>query len=117
MEGRLRAPMLICLQETSGSFGPVVQGNMFKPRNLVIKCSKSGKMDKQMMKDFVQSVLQPNITDNKACLILDSWSGQRDSQLYELPGMDIQVKIRLNFIIQPQSDPYQTRTYYSTRRV
>ena len=36
MEGRLLSPMLICLQEPAGSFGPIVQETMLKPNNLVI---------------------------------------------------------------------------------
>ena len=92
MEGRLLSPMLICLQESSGNFGPNVQNSMYKPVNLVIKCSRSGKMDKEMMRDFVVNVVQPNIIDDKVCLILDSWSGQSDNLLYDLPGKTIVVK-------------------------
>lgn len=49
MEGKLLFPMLICLQETTGSFGPNVQQTMLKPDNLMIRCSRSGKMNKNMM--------------------------------------------------------------------
>lgn len=43
-DGRLLPRMLLVLKEQSGGFGPVVQRSLFKPDNIYITASTSGKM-------------------------------------------------------------------------
>ena len=83
--GELVGPLLICLQEQnckkSGEFGPIVQQRLFRPPNLHITCSKSGKLDKTIMETWVSECLAPFVCQ-KTYLLLDSWSGQKDEQIF-----------------------------------
>ena len=69
----LKKPLYIVLQEPSGTFGPVVQQNLFTTSNLKISSSKSGKMEKDHLNEWVQDVFIPN-ANQKSLLIIDSWS-------------------------------------------
>lgn len=42
--GNLLSPLFIVLKEADGRFGPRVEENLFRPTNVVVKASKSGKM-------------------------------------------------------------------------
>jgi len=81
--GKLLSPMLICLQETTGNeFGPVVGAQVAEntPNNLVVVCSKSGKLTKEHVKTWLKDCLSPHMTQ-KSLLLTDSWSGQTDDFL------------------------------------
>ena len=54
MSGKLVSKLLICLQETGGRFGPRVWEGLVIPDNIFITCSKSGKLDKRIMKRWVE---------------------------------------------------------------
>jgi len=86
MEGKLLSPTFLCLQEKDGIFGPKVQAQVDQLAitypNVYVTCSKSGKLDKKKMKEWVTGCLNPNI-ETKCLLLLDAWTGQRDSQIYE----------------------------------
>ena len=43
-DGRLLSPLFIVLKEPSGGFGPVVEKNLFRPSNIHLQASKSGKL-------------------------------------------------------------------------
>lgn len=47
-DGRLLSPLFIVLQESSGTFGPIIQRQLFQPENVIVKASKSGKMTSGM---------------------------------------------------------------------
>ena len=83
--GKLLSPMLLCLQETTGNkFGPQVAEQVREntPNNLVIVCSKSGKLTKEHVKIWLDDCLCPHV--NQKCLLLtDSWSGQTDQFLMD----------------------------------
>jgi len=42
--GRLLSPLYIVLKESMGTFGPRVQDTLFRPVNIYIQASKSGKL-------------------------------------------------------------------------
>jgi len=42
-EGKLMGKLLLCLQETNGKFGPIVEQELFRPNNIEIVCSSSRK--------------------------------------------------------------------------
>ncbi|XP_074599871.1 uncharacterized protein LOC141854180 [Brevipalpus obovatus] len=90
-EGKLLDPMLICLQERNGEFGVNVRQSMQKPPNLYITCSRLGKLSTAIMKNFSSDVLYQMI-DRKACLVLDSWSGQKDRSIFEFTGKELEVR-------------------------
>lgn len=83
--GQLLSPMLICLQEPNGHFGPrvtkEVQALESVHTNLYITCTKSGKMDKSQMRNWVEKCLAPNI-ESKSLLLLDAWDGQQDAAIF-----------------------------------
>jgi len=57
----------------SGEFGPVVEQTMFRPPNMVISASKSGKMENRHLNQWVDKVFVPSTGEN-ALLVVDSWS-------------------------------------------
>jgi hypothetical protein len=59
---------------------------MFQPRNVVITCSKSGKLTKSLVHYWSDMVLAPNAP--KKCLLLsDAWPTQSDVEIYKkVPG-------------------------------
>ena len=42
--GELLSPLFLVLKEASGTFGPAVEGNLFRPDNIYVEASKSGKL-------------------------------------------------------------------------
>ena len=63
-----------------------VQAKMFQPRNVVITCSKSGKLTTSLVHYWRDKVLVPIV--HKKCLLLsDAWPGQSDEEIYKkVPG-------------------------------
>ncbi len=81
LDGRIVGPMYLCLQEPNGKMGETVKKNLFKPANVVITCSSSGKLTTSLVSYWRDNCLLPSI--GKKCLLLsDSWGGQRDEELY-----------------------------------
>ncbi|EFN77720.1 hypothetical protein EAI_08664, partial [Harpegnathos saltator] len=74
-DGRLLSPLSIVLKEVGGIFGPRVQENIFKARNIYTMASKSGKLTSQHVKTWLKDVYFPNVRA-KSVLLLDSWTGQ-----------------------------------------
>lgn len=38
------SPLFLVLKEPSGKFGPIVEQNIFRPENVYVEASKSGKL-------------------------------------------------------------------------
>lgn len=76
--GVLLSPLLIVLQEKNGTFGPIVQNNLFKSENVLVKASNSGKLTSSLVRSWFQEVFLP-ASNEKSILLLDSWSGQNSS--------------------------------------
>jgi len=80
--GRFLSPLFVCLKEKNGEFGPVVQETMYKPENLSVTCSSSGKMDKSLFRTFLETVILPNTAPKKKfLLLLDNWTPHKNEQL------------------------------------
>lgn len=60
-DGELLSPLLICLQEKDGVFGPIVSQNLFRPDNMYILASKSGKMSRRLIIEWEENVLHPGL--------------------------------------------------------
>ena len=73
-DGRLLSPLFIVLKETTGTFGPRVQENMFKASNIFVTASTSGKLTSNHVKLWLKEVFFPNVGP-QSVLLLDSWSG------------------------------------------
>jgi hypothetical protein len=91
MAGEIKTPMLICLQEESGTFGPLVSQNLERPENLYITCTKSGKINKDIMRTFFQHSVVPKI-DLQACFVLDAWRGQSDDDIFSVEGKVTEIR-------------------------
>lgn len=91
MSGEIRTPVLICLQEESGQFGPVVTRTMERPNNLYITCTRSGKVNKEMMKTFFNDAIIPMI-DERACFIVDAWRGQSDDDIFATQEKEVEIR-------------------------
>ena len=81
LNGTLCAKLLICLQESAGSFGPRIKEELIVPENIYLCCSKSGKLEKSIMRKRTEECLS-TVTHHPFVLILDSWSGQTDDTLF-----------------------------------
>lgn len=62
-DGKTFGKLLLCLREPSGAFGPIVAEKVKKDeedfKNIRVFASKSGKMDKQLMRRWIEEVLGP----------------------------------------------------------
>jgi len=52
--GQLLSPLFLVLKKLSGQFGPIVEQNLFRPENMDLEASKSGKLttSKHIYKNF-----------------------------------------------------------------
>lgn len=90
--GKLLSPMLIVLKELHGTFGPRIQQTMFRPQNLYICASSSGKVTKQIIKTWFQSVFLPQVNE-QTVLLVDSWTGYDRADLATIMPLDRQCNI------------------------
>ena len=81
MFGELVGLGFICLQEPNGKLGPRVKSSIYKATNIHVTCSKSGKLIKSHIQCWVENVLRLSVSDD-CLLLLDSWSGQTDPEIY-----------------------------------
>ena len=72
--------MLLVLQEAGGKFGPQVAKKVFRPNNIYLLASSSGKLGKAHLHEWTRKVLLPNI-DEESLLLVDSWSCYNDDSL------------------------------------
>lgn len=90
--GSLLSPLLIILQEKDGKFGPRVELNLFRPDNVLVLASNSGKMTTNLVKEWFTNVYLPNCNDNSV-LLLDSWSGQNSRTFETMDKLSKNIKI------------------------
>ena len=82
LDGQLVDPMYLCLQGPCGKMWETMKKRSFQPSNVVITCSKSGKLTSPLVRYWCEKCLVPSIDKN--CLLLsDSYSGQNDPKLYQ----------------------------------
>lgn len=87
LSGKLLPRVYVCLQESNGSFGPRIQKSVdeysVKYKNVITTSSKSGKLTTELYKHFLTNVMMPYVQENKFLLLIDSWGGQTNPQLYD----------------------------------
>lgn len=87
LSGKLLPKVYVCLQENTGSFGPRIQKTVdeyaAKYKNVVITSSKSGKLTTALYTKILTDVIKPYVQENKFLLLIDSWGGQTNPQLYD----------------------------------
>jgi hypothetical protein len=91
LEGRLVGKLLLCLNESSNEFGPMVQHQVEEFEKMFpyikIVCSTSGKLNKQLIGVWINDCFS-NDADaesedlKKQVLLLDSWSGQWNEECW-----------------------------------
>lgn len=95
LSGKLMSPLYICLQEIGGRFGPIVERNVQalhqKCENVYVTCSRSGKLNKILVRDWIENVLYKD-ANYKYLLLLDSWTGQTGEELFEHVDPDIECE-------------------------
>lgn len=82
-EGQFILPLLIILQENDGRFGPKVQRTMFQHPDLLITCSKSGKITKAILAQWYREVVFNSRELRGSILLLDSYGMHKDKELIE----------------------------------
>lgn len=80
LEGRIGSKLFMVLQETTGNkFGvrvqPLVDDVSAECKNVIVRCSKSGKMNKELLAEWVQHLKSDTV--GSKLLLWDSWSAQR----------------------------------------
>ena len=82
--GTVVGPVYLCLQEPSGRIGPQVQQTLPQVSNVLLTCSKSGKLTTSLIEYYFDQSLVPTVKNNEAevGLIMDHWSGQVDTHIY-----------------------------------
>ncbi|CAG7825959.1 unnamed protein product [Allacma fusca] len=82
MAGDIVGNFYVCLQETGGKMGPRIKQSLFNAPNLTVTCSASGKLTKTHVAYFLDNVVKPNASQD-FLLTFDSFSGQKDPDLYD----------------------------------
>ena len=59
-----------------------IKKNSFQVSNVIVTCSKSGKLSSSPVEYWIQNVLQLIVGNDKVLLLLDTWGGHTDQQLY-----------------------------------
>jgi hypothetical protein len=95
-EGKLVGKLYICLQESKDTFGPNVLKNLQIPENVVVTCSKSGKLTKPLVKKYINDILKP-VVSKDFILMVDSWTTHKDKSLYD----EIFDDIKCNLLVIP----------------
>jgi hypothetical protein len=112
MNGNLLGPLFLCLKEESGRLSENIQRNLFKPSNIVLTCSVSGKLTSSLVKYWRDNVLLPSIGKNKCLLLSDCWGAQGANDIYDkLTNIKrLEIPKKTTSMIQPL-DVYFNRQY------
>ncbi|CAF2838549.1 unnamed protein product, partial [Rotaria sp. Silwood2] len=82
LSGEPTGTCYLCLKEKDGHMSDNIKKNLFQAFNVTATCSKSGKLSSSLVKYWIQKVLKPAVGNEKVLLLLDTWGGQTDEQLY-----------------------------------
>ena len=112
ISGNLVGPLFLCLKEVSGRLGDTVKKDLFAPSNIVLTCSKSGKLTSSVIEYWRDNVLAPVIKNKDYLLISDSWSAQNAVTIYKyFPNVKrLEILKKTTGMIQPL-DVYFNRQY------
>lgn len=76
----------MCLQEPGDTFGvhvkKEVNGLLNLCKNVIVVCSKSGKLTSYLYEQYLKIILKPYVGNNSFLLIVDSWGGQKNIHMY-----------------------------------
>lgn len=108
------------IQKTHLGYYCIFQGRLFKAPNIVVSCSKSGKLTTDLVKFWRDNVLLPFVSSHRTLLISDSWPGQSNitgiynniNKLYRL-----EIPKHTTAQIQPLDLFYNNQHKYIARRM
>jgi len=86
----MRKPLYLILKEASGNLGSRVEENLFRPANVYIAASKSGKLTTQHFQSSFTNVFVL-ATGSISVLLLDSWSRHYPTSLQEFMPKKIKI--------------------------
>jgi hypothetical protein len=112
LDGKVLGPILVCLQELNGKMGEIVKKNLFKPTNVVITCSSSGKLTTSLVAYWRDKCLLPYV-GRKCLLVSDSWCGQKDLKLYEKKNCNGKNVVRLEIPKKTTSELQPLDCFYN----
>ncbi|KAK0177108.1 hypothetical protein PV328_001187 [Microctonus aethiopoides] len=79
-------------QEPTGKFGPQVEASLFRPDNVYVEASKSGKLISDHFKIWLKNVFFPNV-ESKSLLSIDSWTGHSSDAVKSVKLSDKEVDV------------------------
>ncbi|CAF1148785.1 unnamed protein product [Rotaria sordida] len=82
MDGSVLNPLYMCLKEPLGRIGDNVKKNLFHAKNIVLPCSKSGKLTSSLVTYWVNQCLFTNLR-SRTLLLVDSLPHQVHPEVYE----------------------------------
>ncbi|GJQ72867.1 hypothetical protein Trydic_g1515 [Trypoxylus dichotomus] len=102
---RLLSLLFSVLKESTNTFGPRVAQSLFRPVNVYISSSVSGKLTSNHFKTWLTDVFLSN-TRPKSVPLIDSWSGHCVAELQELVPKDkilnvLNIPEKTTAMIQP----------------
>ncbi|OXA39876.1 Tigger transposable element-derived protein 6 [Folsomia candida] len=113
--GDILDPVFICLQENDGTFGPRVLDTMFIAPNIYVTCTKSGKLNRSKVEEFLDEIIVNNRNGN-LLYIQDMWTGQTDRRLYTSRCTD-DLNMDVRFIPEHCTDVCQPLDTYFHRQL
>ena len=119
MSDRHIGPLFLCLKEASGYLSGNIKKDLFTASNVVVSCSKSGKLTTSLVQYWIDNVLKPTIGNQKCLLLFDYSAGQCNETLYaDLKYLKrLEIPMKTTAIIQP-CDVYYNRQYkYLVRKM
>lgn len=112
MSGNVVGPLFLCLKEESGRLSDRIKKNLFKADNVVLTCSKSGKLNRSLVEYWKDHVLLSVMNNGKYLLLSDSWGTQSVDEIYnDLNNLKrLEIPKKTTAILQPL-DVYFNRQY------
>ena len=86
MNGNLVGKLYVNLKEVGDEFCPLVSASMPQYSKLHVTCSKSGKLNKKLLRAWNDNVFKEGVNrlnSDKCVLYVDPWVGHSDVRLYE----------------------------------
>ncbi|CAM4778789.1 unnamed protein product [Rotaria magnacalcarata] len=111
LNGTVFGPLYVCLKEPSGRISDRIKKNLFNAKNIVLTCSKSGKLTSSLVTYWRDNCLVPNLPST-ALLLVDSFPSHANPEVYkDLKNFEYRViPPKTTSFIQPL-DVYYNRQY------
>ncbi|KAK0156857.1 hypothetical protein PV328_012202, partial [Microctonus aethiopoides] len=74
--------------------GPQVEASLFRPDNVYVEVSKSGKHTSDHFKIWLKNVFFPNL-ESKSLLLIDSWTGHCPDAVKSVKPSDKEVEVMI----------------------